>query len=350
MFGFHKIVGYINFYFLFAIFGTNQSAYIVNNFLLHLANVILVYLVARGLTKKPLVSVFAGVLFSHFYLSYFSNIHEYLVTFFSLLSIFLALQKNYKYSLFTFLLSLLSKEVGVFTFLFLLAAVPKKHWKLLKWHFLLALLYIAYQAFFALNGNLVPQGNSAYEFTTNPFHIMQRYIVFFNPLLITILPLVALIAKNKKATVLFVTSLISLLPFGMLASRPEIYYRYLPAAILAIGIAVLLAKLKTTYALLSTLLIIILFGGRAIFPPIAWDTFPNWEKESLQQVIGHIETALLTNPHQDTISLEGIEVKRDARLMLLSNTTHLFVAEPLQQFIFDYSPETNMVQVKNLGI
>ena len=77
-----------------------------------------------------------------------------------------------------------------------------------------------------------------------------------------------------------------------------------------------------------------------ILPPIARQDFPNWQKVSIQNVVGKVEN----NISEKEISLNDVHLERDAKLMLESNTLNLFVNKTLfSEYKFVYNPDTQIV-------
>jgi hypothetical protein len=63
----------------------------------------------------------------------------------------------------------------------------------------------------------------------------------------------------------------------------------------------------------------IIFGGRSVLPKIARQEFPNWQKESMKQVLDRVESG--------SRDFSDLNLERDAKLMIGSGTTDLFVKE-----------------------
>src|SRR3989344_2497298 len=85
---FHKITGYLDLRFLFNHFGVRPLPFLVNNHLLHSLNLLFLFLIIFRLTDNYFKALFFGLFFNQLYLFWFSNVHEYLVTFFSLSSLY----------------------------------------------------------------------------------------------------------------------------------------------------------------------------------------------------------------------------------------------------------------------
>jgi hypothetical protein len=94
------------------------------------------------------------------------------------------------------------------------------------------------------------------------------------------------------------------------------------------------------------LIILFVFGGRQIFPKVAWQEFPNWQKVSIESVAWRIESSLNNNPKTGEVNLEGLNIERDAYLMLESGTTDLFVDKNLaSKYNFKYNRESNIIEI-----
>ena len=337
--GFKKILGYLNFSLLFKTFGTNPTAFIINNYLLHTANVILVFLISRYLTKDSLKSFFVAVFSNSLYLFYFSNIHEYLVTSLILLSIYVYLKfpKKIYYALLLFILALLTKEIALTLPFMLLSLNIFLHKKTnLRPFFIILTFFLFYQFFVGpAKINLPPSHPYA---TKLSFEVIQTNLKFYLPVWFLILSFSApFILKKTNTLPFFLISFLSLLPALPLANRQETYYLYLPIFYFAIYLSVLLPRvsLKTSPVYL---LVFFLLGGRKILPLVARQNFPNWQKVSIQNVTTKVEQNLQFDRETQKIDLQDIHLERDARLMLGSNTLNLFLSpQTASQYQFKYN-------------
>lgn len=328
--GFKKIIGYLNFSFIFNFFGTNPVAFIVNNYLLHTANIILVFFISKYLTRDSLKSFFVSIIANSLYLVYFSNIHEYLVVFFILSSSLLYLHSRFKLSLLTFVLALLTKEIA-FTLPFFLLSLDlclkrpsklKSFWTILIPFFLYQ--FLVGQTRFGLS----PDHVYATSFSLS---LIVSNLQFYLPLWLVGLSLVF-------ASPLWLVSLLSLLPSLLLVNRQETYYLYLPLIYFSIFLATRIPKfnLKTSLIYLA---VFFLLGGRAILPLVARQNFPNWQKVSILNVVNKVEG----NLNAEEIDLSEIHLERDAKLMLESNTLGLFVDPVISsnhQFVYNSNTQT----------
>lgn len=332
--GFKKIIGYLNFALIFKIFGAKPIPFIINNYLFHTANIILVFLISLRLTKDLPKSLFASVLANSLYLFYFSNIHEYLVVFFILTSCLLYLRSCFKLSLLVFILGLLTKEIA-FTLPFLLLVLNRRR----KSFWLVLAIFTIYQFFIGPSRfNLL----SSHPYATG----------FSVPLIINnlkfYLPLWLVVVSFLFASPILWVSFLSLLPSLLLLNRQEIYYLYLPLIYYSIFLAVRLPKLSIK-TLPVFVLVFFLLGGRRLLPKIAHQNYPNWQKTSIQNVVRKVEENIDTQE----INLNDIYLERDAKLMLGSNTLSLFVDPTISQnhqFVYSPSAQSILVIPEQAGI
>ena len=329
--GFKKILGYLNFAAIFKLFGANPTAFIINNYLLHTANIILVFLISFRLTKDSFRSFFVSIIANSLYLTYFSNIHEYLVVLFILSSALFYLNSRFKLSLVTFVLALLTKEIAFTLPFFLLAINPHQKLKERNLQFFMTLaIYVLYQFFVGQSRFGLPIDHS--YATSFSIPLIINNLKFYLPIWLVVL--IFLFASP----ILFV-SLLSLIPSLLLVNRQEFYYLYLPLIYYSIFLASRLPRLNLKTSPIY-LFIFLLLGGRKILPPIARQNYPNWQKVSIENVIKKVES----NLNQPEVSLSDIHLERDAKLMLGSNTLNLFLDNNLSfQYRFSYNPDTQVV-------
>ncbi len=350
LWNFHKILGYLNLRLIFDLFGVNQFGYIFTNHLWHTINVLLVYFIISRLTMDRMKAFFIAVLFNSSYLFYFSNIHEYLVTTFSLMSIWTFLVgKKIRWSILFFVLGLLTKEIGLSVPLVLTAINIYREKSLVptRWFWLLALVYGGYQASFAM-GKLVLPLDHPYVATTNLltwWHNFRYYVsVKWMVLILMALPP----AIGKKSVIFLATFLATLLPALVLKNRQEIYYWYLPSVYLLFYLGMSLPR----FTLRSSFLYLALFlflGGRGLLPIVARRSYPNWQLESIRQVLSKVQTEIKNNPKIKTIDLKEVKMERDAGLMVGSGVVDLFLPRLISdKYLFEYNQNENELQVKPL--
>lgn len=349
LFGFRKILGYEVMKLLFDFFRVNPLPYILTNHFFQLTNLILLFFIIKFLTKNSFSAFFISMLFNKVYLFYFSNIHEYLACFFALLTILLFLKypKRLYLSLTTFVLALMSKELA-FSIPFILASlafVKKINIKSVLPFFWVLVVYCIYQLSFVLKGAGLPKNNGSYQISLNPNQLLSAFIFYFP--VASILLIAALIALQKKFDVLWlaVSIVLTILPALFLNNRHEAYYIYIPFAYFAILLSLLLPKITFKNFILY-IAIIFVFGGRGVFPVVARQNYPNWQKVSMENVLSRVEAALTDNPKAKEIVLKDIYLERDARLMLRSGTLDLFLPENISsKYTFVFSEGDNLIKV-----
>jgi len=346
MFGFRKILGYVNLKLLFDLFKINPLPYLISNHLIHTFNLIFLFLIVKHLTKRSFAAFFISVIFNKFYLFYFSNVHEYLVCFFCLLTIYLFFKfpKRPYLSLTAFLLALLTKEIA-FTLpllLFSLTFIQKTSKKgLIPFFFLLA-LYFLNQLRFLLSGNTLPP-NQSYAVSLKLATIRYNLLFYFKPavLLLSIIP--PFLTKKFKSFPVLLIAILTLAPMLVFKNRREIYYLYLPMSYFLIYFSLHLPKLSVKTIPVFALIFLI-FGGRQVLPKIARQNFPNWQKVSLENVTSCVKSTLKNNPESMEINISHIHLERDARAMLEYNVIDLFLPKFLsEQYRFSYNPRSNTI-------
>lgn len=350
LFGFRKVLGYEVLKFLFDLFKVNPVPFVLVNHFLQLANLVLLFFIIKFLTKNSFTAFFCSTLFNKIYLFYFSNIHEFLACFFALLTILLFLKypKRIYLSLITFILALLTKELA-FSIPFVLvslAFVKKINIKSVLPFFGILAIYLIYQLSFVLKGVGLPQNNNSYQISLNPNQLLSSFTFYFSVpsiLLITVLTVV-----QKKSNVLWLAAsvVLTILPVLFLNNRLEAYYAYIPFAYFAILLSLLLPKI-TVKNLVLYVVIVFVFGGRKVFPVIARQTYPNWQKVSMENVLSRVTDTLKSNPEAEEISLKDINLERDAKLMVQSGNVDLFLPEEVSsKYIFIQSGGEESIKVR----
>lgn len=348
LWNFHKVLGYLNLRLIFDLFGVNQFGYIFTNHLWHTINVLLVYFIVIKLTGDKVKSFFVSVLFNSSYLFYFSNIHEYLVTTLSLMSIYTFLVcKKIRWSILFFVLGLLTKEIGLTVPLVLVAinVYQRRSLGTTGWFWLLALIYGVYQTSFAM-GKLVLPLDHPYAATTDlltwwhnfRYYVSVRWVV----LILAVLPL----AIRKRSVMFLVAFLATLLPALVLKNRQEIYYWYLPSVYLLfyLGMSLPGFTLRSSFLYLALFLFL---GGRGLLPIVARRSYPNWQLESIRQVLSRVQTEIKNDPKIKTIDLKEVKMERDAGLMVGSGVVDLFLPRSIfDKYVFEYNQDENELQVK----
>ena len=332
--GFKKITGYLVFRLLFSVFGSRPEPFLFTVFFLHLANSWLIFKIGRLLTRRLAGPLLGALVFNRLFLTYFSNLHEYLVVLFSLLAIYLSLRVKPRLSLLNFVFALLSKEVGIVSLgLLLTSRLPKRSKISLA---VTGFLFILWQApgfisRFGLNSDHPYQANTqilphltAY---LSPGSIILSIIIFF---------------LSPRSRIWLISAALALLPPLFMANRRESYYLYLPLSYLGIFIAARLPGLKLNTAAVY-LAVILIFGGRSFFPVIPKQIYPNWQKYSINQVLDRIITQA---PADSFIDLSDLNLERDARLMLGSGVLSDFLSPDItSRYNFSYHADRNAVEV-----
>lgn len=347
LYGFRRILGYVYVKAFWDVFGLNAVFYNLGNFFFHTANVILVYAIAKRLTKSALVSLFAGLFFNQLYLFYFSNVHELIVTAFSLLSIysFFKWQERQYISLLFFVAALLVKEVAfaVPLLIFSLGFIYRFELKKLTLHFVVLVLYLAYQASFMLGDRGLPK-NESYKIITNPVQLFSNLIYYIEPVKLITLMILPFAFKKAKSAAILIVAIIALSPVLLFANRQEIYYLYLPLSFISIYLAVNLPKPKLKHVPVYIVLFFLL-GGRNILPKIAWQEFPNWQKISVENLMDRIGGGVAAG--ESDIYIGDLNLERDAKLILQYNLLDEFVDENSGKFQYEYDPQGQVVRVKS---
>jgi len=340
-----NLLGYLNFKVLLDLFSVNPLPFIINDHLFHLANILLIFYLSFKSTKNRWASLLIAIIFNKYYLFYFSNMHEYLVTFFSLITFILFINfPRYLYlSLITFILTLLSKQYALVVPLFLLYYSFYFHKKLLKNNFpflVVALIYLLLQLVYYLKTAHV-WVNPTYETSLNLALILKNLNFYINPSLLLILSLFPLFSRKYHSWWLALIFILSLFPALVLVNRRDLYYFYYPAMYLLLYVAVNLPK-SIMKQLPVFLLVIILFGGRQAFPIIARQDYPNWELVSINNLLFTIREELQSKPQVATIETKKLNLYRDARSVLEYNNLPIFIGPPLnQEYTFSYNSQTS---------
>lgn len=348
--GFRKITGYLNLNLIYQVFSTNPLAYLLNNHLLHTFNLILLFLISNLLSQNKLKSLFVSIIFNHYYLTYFSNVHEYLATFFVLLSTYTYLKfpRQKPASLLFFIFALLSKEIASVLPFLLLAIETYRQNKInrVKPYFYLLAFYLLYQAGFYLN-HLNTGPNHPYTVSLAPGGLFTNLLFYLSPWLITFIIIITILSKKYRLFALFFTSLLSLLPALILSQRQESYYLYLPMSILLLSLALLLPRLRLKTIPLYLLLVLI-FGGRQVLPLIAHQDYPNWQKVSIFNVLNRVKANLPLTNKQVSVSLADIHLERDAQIMLETGTLDMFLPPSVSKnYRFNYDISSREVKIIN---
>jgi hypothetical protein len=343
------IIGYLNMKEIYDLFGANPLPFIIWNHIIHTANMLMLFAALTLITKRKFPAFLAALLFNRYYIFCFSNIHEYLVVFFSLVSIltFIKWPKRILISVTAFIAALLSKEYGVVlpVFLTYIAWWYKPELKRNLRPFWIVLgIYMAMQLIYFLN----TQGtnvNPTYTVSLTPENMWYSFTQYFKWPYFAGLAAIPLLTKKRNSWTILMLVLATLFPALILTNRHDPYYLYLPGMWLMIYIALNLPKTvgKMTAAVI---VIIFLLGGRQAFPIIARQNYPNWQKMSMMNVLNRVQETMQKNPETKTIDIADVNLERDARSMLQYNTLNMFLRKPIKdkyEYHFDYG--TKIIEV-----
>jgi hypothetical protein len=325
---FTKITGFVFFSFIQNVFGLNHLAFDISMFLMHTSTVLLLFFVVRKISNNDFGSFFVSMIFNKNYLFYYSNIHEYSLALFCILTIFLFLYFPKKFYLIvtSFILALFSKETAVTLPLVLYSisffykfdnqtiVVARKR---IMYLFIIAFTFGVYASYFYFTKKVLGE-NIIYTPAERITDVLKGYLYFIDYKIILVMIGMAVYFKKYIYLPLLLTVFITLTPASVLVHRREAYYIYMPFLYLMIYLGSLLPKISLKSSLLY-LLVFMVFGGRDIFPKIAWQEFPNWQKVSIDQVLDRAEVG--NNDFSDLI------LERDAKLMIGSGTTDLFLEQ-----------------------
>lgn len=318
---FRRVTGFVAFALIQNLFGVNHFAFDAAMFLTHTINLLLLFFVVRKLTKNDFASFFVSLLSNKNYLFYYSNIHENLLGLFSLLTIFLFLYypKKFYLAVVTFILALFSKETAVVLPIGLLAIsfVHKLERKKILYLFIVSVLFGLYAGYFYVSKKILGD-NFIYAPAIKIIDIFKGYLFYINYKIIGIGILLSLFNRRYKYLPILATVFIALTPAALLVNRREEYYIYMPFIYLMIYFGMLLPKLNLKNSLIY-ILVFFIFGGRSVLPRIAWQNFPNWQKESINHVLDRVESG--------SNDFSGINLERDAKSMIGSGTTDLFLEQ-----------------------
>lgn len=334
---FTRVVGFVAFASLQNIFGLNHLAFDGAMFLTHTINLILLFFVVKKLTNNNFASFFVSLLFNKNYLFYYSNIHENLLGMFCILTIFLFLYypKKFYLSVISFVLALFSKETAVTVPLVLYAisffnnpktksfenkvSLNRKNITILL---VISIVFGIYTSYFFVK-NKIMGDNFVYTPASRIIDLFRGYLYYIDyKIIIFSLALPIFLRKFKivpeafRYIPLFLIVFITLTPASLLVNRREMYYVYMPFVYLMIYLAMMLPKLSLKTSILY-LIVFVVFGGRSVLPKIAWQEFPNWQKESIYKVLDRAETG--------NYDFSDMVLERDAKLMIGSGTTDLFL-------------------------
>lgn len=347
IFMFRRLIGFIAFGGIFKIFGANHFAFDISMFFIHLICVYLIFFISFNLSKNLIASFFAALIFNKNYLFYYSNIHETLLGLFCFLTIYLFLNypKKFYLSFIAFFLALFTKETAATLPFFLLAlslVYKRLNRKNILYLFLMSVVMGTYYLYFFITEKVkIP--NFSYTSSFSLKDIWNGIVFFLGYPVVFLLTIWPIVIKKYKYLLILASVLIALLPASMLINRRELYYVYMPYGYLMLYLSLLLPKFNIK-SLLIYVFAFLIFGGRTILPKIAWQIFPNWQKVSIEKVTNRINSTLAVNKNPGLIDIADINLERDARLMLQSGTTDLFVNKSVgEKYDFQFNEEESKI-------
>ena len=318
---FTRVTGFVAFALIQKLFGVNHLAFDASMFVTHTINLILLFFVVRKLSKNDFASFFVSLLFNKNYLFYYSNIHENLLALFSILTVFIFLYypKKFYYAAFAFILALFSKETAVILpiGLFAISFVYKLDRKKIFYLLFISIIFSIYAGYSYIEKKVVGD-NFVYAPASRIIDIIRGYLFYINYKIVGIGIVLSIIGRRYKYLPILATVFIALTPAALLVNRREEYYVYMPFLYLMIYFGMLLPKLSFKSSFVY-LFIFLTFGGRSVLPRIAWQNFPNWQKESINHVLDRVESG--SNDFSD------LNLERDAKSMIGSGTTDLFMEQ-----------------------
>jgi hypothetical protein len=225
--------------------------------------------------------------------------------------------KKFYFAVITYILALFSKETAVILPVGLLALsyVYKLERKKILYLFMISFAFGLYAGYFYVTKKILGD-NFVYMPAIKIIDILKGYLFYINYKVLIVSVLFVIFTKKWNFTLLLLTLFIALTPAAMLVNRREEYYAYMPFIYLMIYFGMLLPKFNLKNSFLYVLVFFI-FGGRSVLPRIAWQEFPNWQKESINHVLDRVESG--SNDFSD------LNLERDAKSMIGSGTTDLFL-------------------------
>jgi hypothetical protein len=355
--GFNKFLGYFAIKFLLGVLGVSIGGWMFSMFLGNLANFLLMFWLTYSATKSRLWGGVSALILSRFYLDWVSNLHELVAGFFVLISSILWLsyiRKNDSRLAVVigvfYLLALSAKEMSVSLPIFLLGVGLSIYgWgdlgRILKrvfavsWGVILVLYFYLRRVIFLAN---VP-GEHTYLFKFDSLQIRDALSfytgIWFGGLKnvgVAFLPILGFLRIRFLPLLLAV--FVSLVPTLILTNRREIYYMYIPTIYLAFWIGFVGHRLEcwlkrrlvfppVLWQVGLALLVIVLFGGRKVFPKFARVEFPNYQKEEVVGFIQSVDKKIQDRPQNIALDVPSV-VGRDLRMLLDSRTMELFSQSP----------------------
>jgi len=398
LWGFHHIfIGLWLFKLVFIFFGVNVEAYIIVNFLLHLINLGLLFLILSKINKSSLFNLLGVLLMAGFYQSWISSIWELTTAFFVSLTVFLWLnwlakpeRRFYLLSIFFFLLALFSYEKTALLPIVLLLISLFYHYSIKKINFKRLILFLltfffisfvhfliygrVYFGFFSLGGGDGYSSKlSLAIFLKNLSSYLSLSVPIINFSVLRLGLLVFLLAcfdfwKKKLVLLpLFLAYLLLLSPALFFEGKIASYYGYTPSFFLFMLLAILFTgvhsflsqRLKKKGVLLKIFniyfVIFVLLGifnsdkflmDNCFLIHYPWSNPHRVALNSLSQKLdkmlqeGKIEEGV-------TIKLEEKEITHEMEYLFGTNALYLFLKEPTARdftFVFDEARSALLVE------
>ena len=299
-------VGHLFYRALAATSGLHFSPYISTLHLLHLANVVLLWLILRRLAL-PFWAAAAALVFFAFHMAVFDiywrpeYVYDLLCGTFCLAALFFWLDDRWILSLLAFWLAYRSKEIAVM----LPAALAAYEFLLGKRRWLRLAPFFAISLWFGVQGLLVATHlNSAYSMHLHPADVTKSLLfyssrVFLVPavaalLLLAIPPLVAIFTRDRVLWFGLIAFAALLTPMLLLSERLSGAYLYVPLIGLSIAIGAIAAHRRATLAVA---------GALVLWIPWNYVNLRRFRREALSQVddrrhyVATLSELVLSQPH-----------------------------------------------------
>lgn len=254
---FHRLfTGFWMFKLVYVIFGTNYYAFVLVNLSLHIVNAyLLTTLIKKRVKNSYLVSIIVFI-FSSYYLTWISNIHELVAGLFFLLTFLdLTSNKHKIRSVIFYFFAVFAKEI---TFLLPLGFLfyPKFNLNKIKQNKVLHILFVVFLAIFI--HDFIKFGNhekgSGYDLVTNLNPILNNFAFYITariPLLKGIFVILPFLVIPLWSSVLYILLIAPVLLLGKATS----YYSYIPFMFIFAGLGERLNIIFKNKALYLTIIL-----------------------------------------------------------------------------------------------
>lgn len=244
---------------IYEVFGTNVISYLSVMYLIQIVNVFLFFLVLKKIIKKHFLVVLIAIIYSSFYLTWISNIHEVLAGTFVLLALFSWINflesrkwKFYWLVIVFYLLGLFTKEITfllgpalvLFTIFYNNYVRKINLRKIASSMFLILIIFLFYFQFFASSflayTQIAEDGGYKIRFSSSIFiDNLTNYTNMLLPIvgnsstrlfLITLSAIAFDIRRRKLVAIpLFLSYLLLIAPPSFFSARSSNYYVYIPS-------------------------------------------------------------------------------------------------------------------------